>query len=369
MEAAALSAKAIAKIVLIVVGVLFTLYLIYLLRQPLTWVFLSIFLAVALSRPVNFLNRHMKRSFAILTVYLGLLATIVLLGLLLIPPLVTEINDLADNAPRYAQDVREYVNKNDTLRKLEEDYDITTKLEEEASKLPERLGGAAGTLKDVGFGIVNRIFALVTILVLTAFLLGSGQRWVDSFVNLQPPQRRDRVRRVLRDVANAVSGYVNGALLISFIDGAAAFIVLSILGVPFAAPLAVVMGVMALIPLVGATIGAVIVGIVTAFNDFPRDTIIWTIYAIAYQQFENNVIQPQVQRRTVQLHPFVVLVSVLCGAALLGILGALIAIPIAASIKIVIDDWWEWRQLDQQAQPGATQPGATQPPKPGLDAG
>jgi predicted PurR-regulated permease PerM len=364
MEAAALSAKAIAKIVLIVVGVLFTLYLIYLLRQPLTWVFLSIFLAVALSRPVNFLNRHMKRSFAILTVYLGLLATIVLLGLLLIPPLVTEINDLADNAPRYAQDVREYVNKNDTLRKLEEDYDITTKLEEEASKLPERLGGAAGTLKDVGFGIVNRIFALVTILVLTAFLLGSGQRWVDSFVNLQPPQRRDRVRRVLRDVANAVSGYVNGALLISFIDGAAAFIVLSILGVPFAAPLAVVMGVMALIPLVGATIGAVIVGIVTAFNDFPRDTIIWTIYAIAYQQFENNVIQPQVQRRTVQLHPFVVLVSVLCGAALLGILGALIAIPIAASIKIVIDDWWEWRQLDQQAQPGATQP-----PKPGLDAG
>jgi predicted PurR-regulated permease PerM len=369
MEAAALSAKAIAKIVLIVVGVLFTLYLIYLLRQPLTWVFLSIFLAVALSRPVNFLNRHMKRSFAILTVYLGLLATIVLLGLLLIPPLVTEINDLADNAPRYAQDVREYVNKNDTLRKLEEDYDITTKLEEEASKLPERLGGAAGTLKDVGFGIVNRIFALVTILVLTAFLLGSGQRWVDSFVNLQPPQRRDRVRRVLRDVANAVSGYVNGALLISFIDGAAAFIVLSILGVPFAAPLAVVMGVMALIPLVGATIGAVIVGIVTAFNDFPRDTIIWTIYAIAYQQFENNVIQPQVQRRTVQLHPFVVLVSVLCGAALLGILGALIAIPIAASIKIVIDDWWEWRQLDQQAQPGATQAGATQPPKPGLDAG
>ncbi len=369
MEAAALSAKAIAKIVLIVVGVLFSLYLIYLLRQPLTWVFLAIFLAVALSRPVNFLNRHMKRSLAIMTVYLGLLATIVLLGLLLIPPLVNEVNDLADNAPQYVEDVREYVNKNETLRNLEEDYDITTKLEEEASKLPERLGGAAGTLSDIGFGIVERIFALVTILVLTAFLLGSGHRWVDSFVNLQPPERRDRVRRVLRDMANAVSGYVNGALLISFIDGAAAFIVLTILGVPFAAPLAVVMGVMALIPLVGATIGAVIVGIVTAFSDFPRDTIIWTIYAIAYQQFENNVIQPQVQRRTVQLHPFIVLVSVLCGAALMGVLGALIAIPIAASVKILVEDWWEWRQLDAQAQPGATQAGATQPPKPGLDAG
>ena len=365
MDAAALSAKAIAKIVLIVVGILFCLYLIYRLRQPLTWVFLSIFLAVALSRPVNYLNRYMRRGLAILTVYVGLLATIVLLGFLLIPPIVSEINDLADNAPGYAQDVRDYVNKNKTLRNLEEDYDITTKLEEEASKLPERLGGAAGTLRDIGFGIVNRIFALVTILVLTAFLLGSGHRWVDSFVNLQPPERRERVRRVLADMANAVSGYVNGALLIAFIDGAAAFIVLTILGVPFAAPLAVVMGTMALIPLVGATIGAVIVGIVTAIGgDFPRDVIIWTIYAIAYQQFENNVIQPQVQRRTVALHPFIVLVSVLCGAALLGILGALIAIPIAASIKILVEDWWEWRELDNQAQPAGTRPA-----EPGLDAG
>jgi predicted PurR-regulated permease PerM len=363
MNAAALSAKAIAKIVLIVVGVLFSLYLIYRLRQPLTWIFLSVFLAVALSRPVNFLNRYMKRGLAIMTVYLGLFGTIVLLGFLLIPPIVNEINDLADNAPKYAQDVRDYVDKNESLRKLEEDYDITTKLQEEASKLPQRLGGAAGTLKDIGFGIVNRIFALLTILVLTAFLLGSGHRWVDSFVELQPPERRERVRRVLSDMANAVSGYVNGALLISFIDGAAAFIVLTILGVPFAAPLAVTMGVMALIPLVGATIGAVIVGIVTALSDFPTDTIIWTLYAIAYQQFENNVIQPQVQRRTLQLHPFIVLVSVLCGAALLGILGALIAIPIAASIKILIQDWWEYRQLDKQAQLAA------QASEPGLDAG
>jgi predicted PurR-regulated permease PerM len=362
MEAAALSARAIAKIVLIVVAIIFCLYLIYLLRQPLTWVFLSIFLAVALSRPVNFLNRYMKRGLAIMLVYLGMLATIVLLGFLLIPPIVNEINDLADNAPRYVQDVRDYVNENERLRQLEEDYDITSKLEEEAGKLPERLGGAAGTLRDIGFGIVNRVFALVTILVLTAFLLGSGQRWVDSFVELQPPERRERMRRVLRDMANAVSGYVNGALLISFIDGAAAFIVLTILGTPFAAALAVVMGLMALIPLVGATIGAVIVGVVTAFGDFPGDTIVWTIYAVAYQQFENNVIQPQVQRRTVQLHPFVVLVAVLCGAALMGILGALIAIPIAASIKILIEDWWEYRQQDAaQGQPQLRAPPAGAP--------
>ena len=158
-------------------------------------------------------------------------------------------------------------------------------------------------------------------------------------------------------MSGAVSGYVTGAVTISVIDGTASFIILTILGVPFAAPLAVVMGVMSLIPLVGATIGAVIVGLVTAFHDFPTDTIIWTIYAIAYQQIENNVIQPLVQRRTVQLHPFVVLVAVLCGATLLGVLGALVAIPVAASIKILLEDWWAYRRETKiLAQPNPPPP-------------
>jgi predicted PurR-regulated permease PerM len=344
MGMADLPARAVVRITLIVVGVVLMLYLIYRLRTPLTWLFISVFLAVALSPPVNFLNRYMRRGFAILVVYLGLLGVIVALGALLIPPIVNEVNDLADNAPRYAEDVRDYVEKNDSLRRLEEDYDITTRLEEEAEKLPGRLGGAAGTLRDVGFGIVNRIFATLTILVLTAFLLGSGRRWVDGFLSLQPPERAERLGRVLNDVSRAVSGYVNGVLLIALIDGTAAFIVLTILGVPFAAPLAVTMGFMSLIPLVGATIGAVIVGLVTVFSDFPKDTIVWTIYAIVYQQVENNLIQPQVQKRTVQVHPFVVLFAVLCGATLFGVLGALVAIPIAASIQIVLKDWWAWRR-------------------------
>ena len=344
MGAAALTARAIARIVLIVVGVILCLYLLYLLRQPITWILISVFLAVALSRPVNFLNRYMRRGLAIAGVYLGLFASVVLLGLLLIPPIVSQVNKLADNAPRYAQDVRDYVEKNKRLRKLERDYKITDKIDQEAAKLPAKLGGAAGTLRDVGFGLVNRIFALVTILVLTAFLLGSGRRWVHEALQLQPRDRAERLERVLNDMAGAVSGYVNGALLVSFIDGLMAFIVLTILGVPFAAPLGVTMGVMALIPLVGATIGAVIVGIVTAFHNFPTDTIIWTVYAIAYQQFENNFVQPQVQRRTVRVHPFLVLVSVLCGAKLLGILGALVAVPVAASIQIGIKEWWSYRQ-------------------------
>jgi predicted PurR-regulated permease PerM len=344
MDVAALSARAIARIVLIIVGVLVSLYLLYQLRQPITWLIISIFLAVALSRPVNFLNQYMKRGFAIATVYLGMLGVIVTLGLLLIPPIVTQVNDLADNAPSYAQDAREWVEKNKTLRKLEKDYDITQKVQEEAGKLPSKLGGAAGILSDVGIGLVNRLFALITILVMTAFLLASGGKWVDDFIAAQPPERGQRLRKVLDDMASAVSGYVGGALLVSFIDGLLAFVVLTILGVPFAPALAVVMGVMSLIPLVGATIGAVLVGIVTLFHNFPTATIIWTIWAIVYQQIENSLVQPQVQKRTVQVHPFIVLISVLFGATLLGILGALLAVPVAASIQILIRDWREFRR-------------------------
>jgi predicted PurR-regulated permease PerM len=351
------SARAIARIVLIVVGVVLCLYLIYLLRRPITWVLIAGFLALALSPPVNFLNRYVPRGLAIAAVYLALLGTIVALGLLLIPPIVGELNDLADHAPSYAQDVQDYVEKNDTLRKLEDDYNITDKLQEEAQKLPAKLGDAAGILKDIGFGIVNSLFALITILVLTAFMLSSGPRWKESFLELQPPERRERLRRVLDRMGKAVSSYVIGAFTVSLIDGLAAFVVLTILGVPFAAPLAITMGFLSLIPLVGATIGAVIVGIVTAFVDFPTTTIIWTIYAIVYQQFENSVVQPQVQKRTVRVHPFVVLVSVLFGATLLGVLGALVAIPIAASIDIVIQEWWRYR-TEQEVPPPTVSGGA-----------
>jgi predicted PurR-regulated permease PerM len=351
MGAANLSARAIMRSVLIVVGVVLCLYLIYRLRKPITWVLIALFLAVALSPAVNYLNRFMRRGLAIATVYLALLAAIVALGLLLIPPIVGQVNKLGDHAPRYAQDVQDYVQKDKTLRKLEKDYKITDKLKSEAAKLPSKLGNAAGLLKDVGFGIVNSLFALITILVLTAFMLSSGPAWRQAFLELQPPGRRERFSRILDRMANAVSSYVIGAFTVSFIDGLAAFVVLTILGVPFAAPLAIVMGTLSLIPLVGATIGAVIVGIVTVFSgNFPTDTIIWTIYAIVYQQFENNVVQPLVQRRTVRVHPFVVLVSVLCGATLLGVLGALVAIPIAASIEILFKEWWRYRNEQKQLE-------------------
>ena len=343
------AARVVARTVLIVVAVVLSLYLVYLLRKPIGWLFAAAFLAVALSGPVNFLDRRMRRGFAIAIVYLGLLAVPLALGGLIVPPLVTEGNNLAENAPDYARDVTNFVNENPTLRNLDEDYDLTGKLREEAARLPEKLGGAAATLRDLGLGIVNSIFALVTILILAAFMLGSGRSWVEAALRFTDEERARRLDRVLGRSATAVGNYVAGALAQATLAAVLSYIVLIVLGVPFAAPLAVIIFFLDLIPLVGATIGAVLVGVVTVFNDFPTATIVWAIWSIVYQQIENNVIQPQIQRRAVNIDPFIVLVSVLCGSTLFGVPGALLAIPFAASAQIALLEWWSYRREERAA--------------------
>jgi predicted PurR-regulated permease PerM len=353
--------RAIARIVLTAIAVAAALYLIYLLRKPVSWLLIATFLAVALSGPVNFLQRFMKRGFAITLVYVGLFLIPVGIAAIVIPPIVNGAEDLAQNAPSYAEDVTEYVQDNERLRELNEKYDITQKLEEEAGKLPGKVGDAAGLLRDVGFGLVNSIFALVTILILAAFMLGSGRSWVDAGLRYQPPDRRKRLERVLNRSARAVGNYVAGALAQATLAGVTSYIVLKILGVPFAAPLSLLIFFLDLIPLIGATIGAVVVGVVTLFADFPTATIIWVIYAIIYQQVENNLVQPQIQKRAVEINPFLVVVSVLFGSALLGVMGALVAVPVAATIQIALREYADYKDIRPHEGPPPPPPAPLDP--------
>jgi predicted PurR-regulated permease PerM len=346
-----LSPRAVVRTVLIAVLVVLLLYLIYLLRKPIGWLLIATFLAIALSGPVNFLDRYMKRGFAIALVYLGLMLVPVGIGAIVVPPIVNGANDLAENAPEYAQDVTDFVEDNKTLRDINEDYDVTEKIQEEAAKLPSKIGDAAGVLRDVGFGLVNSLFALVTILILTAFILGGGRGWLQFGLRFLPEERARRLDRVFERVGRAVGYYVAGALAQATIAALTAYIVLEILGVPFAAPLALVIFFLDLIPLVGATIGAVLVGLVTVFQDFPTATIIWAIYSIVYQQLENTLIQPQIQKRAVDINPFLVIVSVLFGSALLGVLGALVAVPVAASIQIAVREYLDYRGIEPRPEP------------------
>ncbi len=332
------------RAVLVVLAVVGTLWLLWLVRQPLSWIVLATFVAVAVSGPVNVLARRMPRGLAILLTYLGMLAIPAGILAIIVPTVVRESRDLVDNAPQYATDIQEWVQQNQTLRRLDEDFQITEALTNQARTLPGRAGDAAAALGDVGLGIVNSAFAAITILILSVFLVSSGGRWLSWVINQGPPRHAPRLQRALQGVFTAVGGYVIGALAQATVAGLTTWIVLEILGVPNAAALAVVVGLFDLIPLVGATIASVVVGVVTLFNDFPTDTIIWTVWAIFYQQIENTVIQPQIQKRAVNVHPFIVLVAVLFGSSLFGIAGALLAVPFAASIQVVVREWWRYRR-------------------------
>ena len=356
-------ARAIARNVLVIVGVLLILYIIYLLRKPISWLIIAAFLAIAVAGPVNFFQRYMKRGLAIALTYLCVLAIPIGLGAVLIPPIVNQVSDVATNAPSYVNDVEDYVQKNKTLNDLNEKYDITQKLSDEADEAAEqgrrRREGAARHRLRTGQLDLRRIDDPDP-----EHLHGGRRAAMDRELHpdaetgarganrADPAPDRERGRQLRRRRAAAGDD-----------RGLAAFIMLKILGVPFAGPLAVVIFVFDLIPVVGATIGAVLVGIVTAFVNFPVALIIWVVFAIVYQQVENYVIQPQIQKRATKVEAFIILVAVLFGSTLFGVLGAILAVPFAASIQIGVAEYLEFRREVAAAEQEAGGPTPAPPPE------
>ena len=345
--------RTIVRVILTAVAIFAALYFVYLIRSVLGMLFIALFLAVALAPIVEvFVRLKIKRAFAILLTYLILLGIVFGLGLLVVPPIVTGVNDFTDNVPGYVQDLR----NSKTFAKYDDKYDITPKLEEQAKKLPTHISDAVSGLRSVTVGVFGLIVQLVTILVMTFFMLLDGRRWLGMLFRELGPQRGEQFQRITEDVYSAVGGYVAGNVLISVIAGVLSYIYMKILGIPFAAPLAVLVGLFDLIPLVGSTIAGVVIGVVAAVVGFPGKLIAWVIFLVVYQQFENNVLQPVVYRRTVAIHPLIVIVAVLIGGSLLGILGALLAIPIAASVQIVVKELWAMRRERLVTPPPADAP-------------
>ncbi len=363
------TSRAVARVVLIVLIVIGTIALIRMLWQPIAWIVVAMFLAIALSGPVNLLARRMRRGLAITVVYLGLLLVPITIASLILPPLVRQGVDFVNDLPRYSRDLQDTIQKNDRLRNLNKDLGFTQELNKVADDAPQRIGEAAGVLRDVGTRLVNSIFAGFTIFVLSIFMVARGRVWIDAALRLRGGRSGEAIGGALDRIGNAVGAYVGGAILQATVAGVSAFIMLTILGVPFAGALAIVMAVGDLIPLVGATLAAILIGVVTLFNDFPADMIVWAIFAVAYQQFENYVIQPQIQKRAVELEPFVILVSVLFGGTMFGVAGALLAIPTAATVQISLQEWWHYRTAQQAATAGdrrAPSPPGDAPPAPPL---
>jgi predicted PurR-regulated permease PerM len=354
MDQAQVSARLVAKIVLVIAGVVGALYFAYLVREVIGLFLVAVFFAVAIAPAVNWLDhRRVPRWLAILLVYLGIGGSIFGIGLLIVPPLVNGVEDLSGDLPGYVDDLR----NNQTFRDYDDRYHITEKLREQAQQLPTKLGDAAGTLRDVTVGVFTRFVQLFSILVITFFLVKDGHRLLEFLYRQVPPERARRFRKIADDISDAIAGYEFGNFVISVLAGLVTYVTLRILGVPFATPLAILFGFFDLIPLVGATLGGILVGIVVAFAaDFPLGLIVWGVVLILYQQVENNLIQPFVYGRAVQLHPLIVIVAILIGAALLGVLGALVAIPAAAAVQAVVRDYWSFRRGDRAARQSGEAP-------------
>ena len=354
--------RGILRVVVTVVLSAFALYLIYLLRTPISWLIFATFVAVVVSAPVNILSKRMPRGLAIVIVYFFVAAVPIGLGAILIPPAVRAISDLVSDFPGYVDSLKETVNNSDTLTNLNDNFDLVSKLQDLANNAAGNAGDVAGILADVGAGLVGSVFAGVTILIMSMFMVSRGRSWTDSILRTRPPAEAAAIRRALDRMAIAIAAYVGGALLQATIAATVAFFVLTILGVPAPLALAVIILVLDLIPLIGATIGAIIVGIFTLFADFPTATIIWVVFAIVYQQFENYVVQPRIQGRAVQLDPFIIVIAALFGGTLMGIVGALLAIPTAAAMQIAYHEYMAFRRAYHSGEAVEVEAGEGDPP-------
>jgi predicted PurR-regulated permease PerM len=320
------------------------LYLVWRVREVIRLVAISLFVALALMPVVDAIDsrRRAPRALIILVVYLVLIVSVAVIGYVVVPSLVKEVQQISHDAPRYAADLRH----NGTFRHYDDRYHISAKLVDDARRLPQLLGHLVGPLKDVTVQAASFIGQLTTVLAISFLLILHGRQYVNLGLAVSGPRRR-HYRRLIVDVNKAVADYVLGNIVISLLATVATWIVLSILGVPYALSLGFLVGFFDLIPLVGATLGAIFVAVATVPVDFPTATIVWVAFIIVWQRFEDYVVQPMVYGRALKVNPIVTIVAVLAGASLLGILGALLAIPTAAAIQIVLRDWWGQHKSQQ----------------------
>lgn len=312
-------------------------------QQVVVWFFMALFLALAINPFVEWLQRHgvRRRGLASGTAFLLVVLGIVLIGALFVPTLVTNVNHFVDAVPGYVHDATTGKGR---LGFLETKYHVVEKVKEQIHNGgAKRLLGLSGAALSVTLSVLNLVVAVLTVAFMTFFMLLEGPVWMERLYGLMPEKSQPRWRAVGRDVYRTVGGYVTGNLLISLVAGSLTTLVLLVLGVPYAVALGLIVAILDLIPLAGATIAMVIIGGVSFLHSIPAGIIV-VVFFLIYQQLENQILQPVVYNRTVRLSPLLILISVLLGAALAGILGALAAIPVAGAIQVLIVDYLRARR-------------------------
>ncbi len=331
--------RTILAVLFVVLASAFAVVTLQRLGRIITWFVVAAFFAAILTPAVDLLQRKVRLPRVLATLIVFLLGMAAMAGLLysFIRPLVDQAYEFSDNLPTYVEEAKA---GRGPAGDLVQRYELDTFLERNQDKLRATVTGAGGPAAKFASGIFSTLAAVLTILVLIFLLLLEGPKVVAGLLQLIPPRHRERVRRVARDSNRAITGYMFGNLAISVIAGVATYLVLWPLGVPFRGVLALWVAFADLIPLVGATLGAVVVTAV-AVLDSPRTGVIVLIFFVIYQQFENHVLQVSIMSRTVDLNPLAVLASVLVGVELFGIVGALLAIPAGGVLQVICRDVYD----------------------------
>jgi predicted PurR-regulated permease PerM len=314
-------------------------------RTLVEWILVALLLALALEPAVQWLVRHrFKRGWAVLTVFVVM--SVVLLGVIamFVPVAVKQGQALVAQGPELMQRLE----ASGPVRWAEEHFQLVTKLK---ATVHDGAGDVAAPALAVAGGVFEAISAIIGVIVLTIFMLLFGGEVVDQLLAWWPPDRREHARTLANKMQKIVGGYVAGTLLVASIGGVVMGTTLAILGVPYFLPLGLLMVLFGIVPVLGSTVGAVLlVGLTFVLQGSTAGFVSLAVY-IVYQQIENHVLQPVVQRRTLKMNPLLITLSLLAGTLLAGILGALLALPIAGALQVVLQDVLRRRQA-RQAQSG-----------------
>ncbi|HEV2086812.1 MAG TPA: AI-2E family transporter, partial [Cryptosporangiaceae bacterium] len=328
------------------------------------WILVAGFLAVALHPAVSWPERRVTRGRRWLgTLLVFLLGAVVIGGLLtaFIAPLVSEGQQFAKQVPGLVEEIRA---GKGPLGELVQRFNLQDSIPKDGAKAQELLGKLGTPALQIAQSALSGVIALITIVVLSYLMVQNGPRLVDAALALLPDGRRERVRRVGGECARSVTGYVNGNLLISVILGTGTYVLLLILGVPYAGLLALFVAVADLIPMFGGLIGAVGVVFFGFVHSVPTG-IVLVVFFLIYQQVENYLLSPYIMSRTVSLDALTVLIAILVGGSLGGLVGALFAIPVASIIRVIARDLWRSREgrasSDSDPDVGDTAPATAGP--------
>ena len=303
-------------------------------------VVVALFLAAGLNPAVEFFERHgMRRSLAVLTVIFLFLVALALFLVAIAPVIADQVTALSKNVPQWLDEVQH----NRDIQRLDDQYDIINKVKDYVAK-GDLVGTVFGGAVGVGLAVLGALLNGFIIIVLTLYFLSSLEAVKGALVRLAPASRRDRVSKLGDRVLHGVGGYVSGAFIVAVCAGLSSLVFLFVAGLAqYAVALAFVVALLDVIPMIGATIGAVIVSLIAFATDW-KIGVACVIFYVLYQQIENYVIYPRVMSKSVDVPGAVTVIAALVGAALFGVVGALMAIPTAAALLMIVREVWIRRQ-------------------------